>query len=68
MDPKIPIAMFAYWTTVSIVMGVTPFKVMFRANCQVPLDVIFPGPMPNKEEWRDYPAICSSSCNGSTNL
>ena len=41
---KVPLAMFAYQTTVSNVTGVTPFKGMFGVDSRVPLDVIFPPP------------------------
>ena len=51
---KVPLAMFAYRTTVSNVTGVTPFKGVFGVDSRVPLDVIFPPPPAATKQWPEY--------------
>ena len=51
---KVPLAMFAYRTTVSRVTGVTPFKGVFGVDSQVPLDIIFPPPPVATKQWPEY--------------
>ena len=51
---KVPLAMFAYRTTVSNVTGVTPFKGVFGVDSRVPLDVIFPPPPAAAKQWPEY--------------
>jgi len=47
-------ALFAYRTTVSNVMGVTPFRAVFGADSRVPLDVVFPTPPAMDKQWPEY--------------
>lgn len=49
---KVPLAMFAYRTTVSNVAGVTPFK--GGVDSRVPLDVIFPPPPAATKQLPEY--------------
>ena len=49
-----PLAMFAYRTTVSNVTGVTPFKGVFGMDSCVPLNVIFPPPPAAAKQWPEY--------------
>ena len=51
---KLPLALFAYRTTVSNVTGTTPFRALFGVNSRVPLDVIFPGPPQERMQWPAY--------------
>jgi len=51
---KIPLALFAYRTTVSNVTGVTLYQAMFGVNSRVPIDVLFPMPVPATESWPRY--------------
>ena len=51
---KVPLAMFAYRTTVSNVTGVTPFKGVFGMDSCVPLNVIFPPPPAAAKQWPEY--------------
>ena len=63
---KVPLAMFAYRTTVSNVTGVTPFKGVFGVDSRVPLDVIFPPPQPPPSSGPNMSATSSNSCRAST--
>jgi len=51
---KVPMALFAYRTTVSNVTGVTPFRAVFGADSRVPLDVVFPTPPAMDKQWPEY--------------
>ena len=51
---KLPLALFAYRTTVSNVTGTTPFRALFGADSRIPLDVVFPGPPPEAVQWPAY--------------
>ena len=51
---KVPLAMFAYRTTVSNITGVTPFKGVLVVDSRVPLDVIFPPPPAATKQWPEY--------------
>ena len=51
---KLPLAIFAYRTTISNVTGVTPYKALFGVNSRIPLDVIFPSPPGEDVKWPQY--------------
>ena len=51
---KLPVAVFAYNTTVNRVIGLTPFEAMYGRPAVLPIDFIFPLKKKEATSWNNY--------------
>lgn len=51
---KLPVAVFAYNSTVNRYLGISPFEAVFGRVPTMPIDLIFPLPRPDGQTWANY--------------